>query len=511
MRKKIIGVTVGTPTSPKMLEKRMKPVKTVNGVAPDENGNATLTAEEVGARPDTWMPTVEEIGAAPVDDYATETYVKNAIAEAQLGGEGSDVDLSGYATKDDLRELDDKKASVNHAHNAAEVGARPDSWIPTAEDVGARPNNWMPTADEVGARSGTWLPSIAEIGAAPAGYGLGGNGAPISWADVDNVKGNGWYLVASATPITINGISFAYALLESKTFDANAGKQVLHPLFLNGVVLERYCEGNVWGIWKSPNPRMDTDVEYATTEMLNGVTIYKKRDSNGNVLYRTEGSSTWRNYADLVGAAPRGFGLGGDCVTITTLAELDATITNGWYNVKLSEPLVVSGVSISYAYMHVKGYDANWVEQEIHPMISDFTSKLVRKRHNGASWRELEWDNPPMMEGVEYRTTKRYNGKAIYTKMFTFAPSSITALNYDIPHSISNLDIGLSISVSWARGADQQRHLPSAYSENAAWNGQVFWNSNWALHFELGSALQDAMASGGRNVAVTLEYTKSTN
>ena len=37
-----------------------------------------------------------------LDGYATENYVKNEIANAQLGGEGNEIDLSGYATKDDL-------------------------------------------------------------------------------------------------------------------------------------------------------------------------------------------------------------------------------------------------------------------------------------------------------------------------------------------------------------------------------------------------------------------------
>lgn len=34
---------------------------------------------------------------------------------------------------------------------AADVGARPNTWMPTAEDVGARPNTWMPSAEDVGA------------------------------------------------------------------------------------------------------------------------------------------------------------------------------------------------------------------------------------------------------------------------------------------------------------------------------------------------------------------------
>jgi hypothetical protein len=43
MSKKIIGVTVGTPTSPKKIEEELKPVKTVNGVPPDENGNVEVS------------------------------------------------------------------------------------------------------------------------------------------------------------------------------------------------------------------------------------------------------------------------------------------------------------------------------------------------------------------------------------------------------------------------------------------------------------------------------------
>ncbi len=62
MSKKIIGATVGTPTSPKKIEDEIKPVKTVNGKEPDKNGNIevekpTYTAKDVGALPaDTKIP-----------------------------------------------------------------------------------------------------------------------------------------------------------------------------------------------------------------------------------------------------------------------------------------------------------------------------------------------------------------------------------------------------------------------------------------------------------------------
>lgn len=80
-------------------------VSSVNGVLPMGDGNVTLTAADVGARPNTWTPT------------------------------------------------------------AADVGARPNTWTPTAADVGARPNNWTPTAADVGARANDWLPTLTEISA----------------------------------------------------------------------------------------------------------------------------------------------------------------------------------------------------------------------------------------------------------------------------------------------------------------------------------------------------------
>lgn len=44
----IIGVTVGTTISPKKIEEKINPVKTVNGKAPDENGNVDVEANANG-------------------------------------------------------------------------------------------------------------------------------------------------------------------------------------------------------------------------------------------------------------------------------------------------------------------------------------------------------------------------------------------------------------------------------------------------------------------------------
>lgn len=46
--RKIIGVTVGTPTSPTKMERELNPVKTVNGQTPDENGNVEVRIASEG-------------------------------------------------------------------------------------------------------------------------------------------------------------------------------------------------------------------------------------------------------------------------------------------------------------------------------------------------------------------------------------------------------------------------------------------------------------------------------
>lgn len=66
-----------------------------------------------------------------------------------------------------VQSVNGKKGDVEL--KAEDVGARPDTWMPSAADVGARPNTWTPTAEEVGARPNTWTPGYSEVGADKAG------------------------------------------------------------------------------------------------------------------------------------------------------------------------------------------------------------------------------------------------------------------------------------------------------------------------------------------------------
>ena len=135
-------------------------------------------------------------GNVDLSGYATEEFVKNKIAQAELGGE--EVDLSGYAQKSELPTKvsqlqndsgyltavpDGYAKTEDIPKNAADIGAQPEgdyalrSEIPsvpvksvngktgavslTAVDVKARPDSWMPTAADVGALpSSTVIPTV---------------------------------------------------------------------------------------------------------------------------------------------------------------------------------------------------------------------------------------------------------------------------------------------------------------------------------------------------------------
>lgn len=64
MSRKIIGVTVATPISPSKIENEIKPVKTVNGVEPDENGNVEVSGGSgvIGENGATFIPSVSADG-----------------------------------------------------------------------------------------------------------------------------------------------------------------------------------------------------------------------------------------------------------------------------------------------------------------------------------------------------------------------------------------------------------------------------------------------------------------
>ena len=84
--RKIIGVTVGTPTSPEAMAAKIKPVTSVNGATPDENGNVEL----LGYATEQYVQDY----AQPKGDYLTEHQDISGKLDADKLPEAIDIALA---------------------------------------------------------------------------------------------------------------------------------------------------------------------------------------------------------------------------------------------------------------------------------------------------------------------------------------------------------------------------------------------------------------------------------
>ena len=100
MSKKIIGATVGTTISTSAINRKLSPVKFVNGVAPDVNGNVVVSGGGGGGGGAETDPTVyawakqpqkptytaQEVGALPADTVIPDDAHINELIDAKLAG-----------------------------------------------------------------------------------------------------------------------------------------------------------------------------------------------------------------------------------------------------------------------------------------------------------------------------------------------------------------------------------------------------------------------------------------
>lgn len=112
MSKKIIGVTVGTPISPNRIAAKIKPVKTVNGTAPDEDGNVEVVGNNGKDGADGVSPTVTTSKSGTVttititDKNGTKTAKINDGTNGKDGEDGkTPVKGTDYFTAADKSEM----------------------------------------------------------------------------------------------------------------------------------------------------------------------------------------------------------------------------------------------------------------------------------------------------------------------------------------------------------------------------------------------------------------------
>lgn len=177
----------------------------------------------------------DTLGGLPAANYATQSFVTSKIAEAQLGGSGNEINLSGYATKDDLATK------------------------------------------------------------APSGYGLGDAGTWMT--NLDDAINSGFYAwtnTAQNIPFDY-GVLLALRRDANRATQISIDPYMAG----HGAIAVRHKNSDGWYPWEYVNPPMSVGVEYRTTERYMGKTVFAKlvnfgalpNKSNKNVGYRSNGST----------------------------------------------------------------------------------------------------------------------------------------------------------------------------------------------------------------------------
>lgn len=160
-------------------------------------------------------------------------------------------------------------------------------------------------------------------------------------------------------------------------------------------------------------PYIDAELEAVSNE-LTGYVDQKAQGVNSSLTsYVDTEVNEAKEYANA-NFAPSGYGLGDVSGSLPILDDCHNAMVSGWYNVSSN---TANGIEAG-GVMRVDAY--GWGSRTLTIYSTSYTGcglVILQKNLFNGSWTDWEWVNPPMIENTEYRTTERWNGKAVYTKL----------------------------------------------------------------------------------------------
>lgn len=212
----------------------------------------------------------------------------------------------------------------------------------------------------------------------------------------------------------------------------------------------------------------------------------------------------------IANSAPGGFGLGGGSKFLTPDDDLNNIWEDGWFawDAAPKNAPTVGGSLIPFCSMHVMNKGGAY---NAHQIARTFEGYEIRRYYDGSqkTWSEWAWANPPMMLGVEYRTTEYYLGKPVYTKVVNCGNLS-DGTTAEVTHGIANVGIVVGAQAIASNGTGVFNglvYLPSIY------NGSL--TDRWTAYLAGVDAQNIRIFCGGGlagcPVYVTMRYTKTTD
>ncbi len=134
-----------------------------------------------------------------------------------------------------------------------------------------------------------------------------------------------------------------------------------------------------------------------------------------------------------INAAPGGYGLG-DYKMLTASDDIDTIYAqSGFYHWESDIP---ANAPFPYGNMVVFGYTQI--------LAQPTTGTIMTRTYGGGKWLPLEYVNPPMTLGVEYRTTEQYLGKPVYVKAVNFGAGP-NAATKTVDHGVTSIDKAIRV------------------------------------------------------------------
>ena len=126
--------------------------------------------------------------------------------------------------------------------------------------------------------------------------------------------------------------------------------------------------------------------------------------------------------------APAGYGLGKAAVKLTSEDDLNKIKFNGWYywddnNKPTNVPTTACTTYLQAMRVLTTAGGATYQELVDTSGSTYQGCKMQRTIYLDTVF-DWEWINPPAIQGYEFRTTERWNGKPVYTKLFDFGVSA---------------------------------------------------------------------------------------
>ena len=229
-------------------------------------------------------------------------------------------------------------------------------------------------------------------------------------------------------------------------------------------------------------------------------------------LYRV-----WPTLTEL-GAAPGGQGGFGEVIMPSSFDDektglepyLSSIISDMNVNTSVRKTFIMKPLTGNSSWTWFATIDKtsnNYAIVQAHTGYNKFSE--IRKVYQNSVWQPLEWINPPMQEGVEYRTIERWDNKPVYRQQIkkTVDKSQInvsTQKDVPISHGISNV----SKIIECKGFVNSQYPLPYIQDKNAG----IFLNqlTTSSIVLRLTPTIS-AFTNDTVNFYFDLKYTKTTN